>query len=470
VLRASIKAEEAGIRSTSIVTSGFAGQARAVAKAFGMPGLSLAEYPGVILTDSEDVFSSKVAGPVVDGILEGLAARLGQAPPVPSQDPHAIVFTGRLEDVQDHFIARLWSDGLPIIPPTVERVRTFLRFTNRREHEVLGTLLPDRRAASVWDVAVNGVMAGCRPEYMPILVAAAEAIADPAFRIEDGGSTPGWEPIVIVSGPVSRDLGFNSGAGLSRVGSQPNASVGRFLRLFMRNIAGLRTPPGTTDKATIGMNFNVAIAENEAAVEAIGWTTFGEDRGYKRSDDIVTVQSVVAVSGPIYSAGPDPTRHLDAIVDVFGKTCAHWAYTGPKFGQFHPLIIMSPSVASVLATEHRTKDTIRMYLHTHATMEAARMRFDSVQASGNEVDLEERVRAGIAPTVFAEPWPGGLVPIFPWPESIGIIVAGDGDRNQSKGLCNNHAQGAPVSRPISLLPNWRKLRAAHSHQVEASSL
>src|SRR5213595_534129 len=87
-------------------------------------------------------------------------------------------------------------------------------------------------------------MAGCRPEYMPVLVAIVEAIAEPVFRVEDAGSTPGWEPLVIVSGPIAGALDLNHGQGVMRVGRQANTTLGRFLRLYLRNVAGLRIPPG----------------------------------------------------------------------------------------------------------------------------------------------------------------------------------------------------------------------------------
>lgn len=461
MLRASVIAEAAGVRSVSIVMRGFVGQAKAVAEAAGVADIGIAEYPGMVTTDGDQAFREKVAGPVVDGILTGLASELHRAVRPSASDPTKVVFSGTLDEVQEHFGERLWSDGLPIIPPTRERVHAFLRYTGRPHHQVLGTLAPESRPATVWNVAVNGVMAGCRPEYMPLLIAAVEAIADSEFRIEDAGSTPGWEPIVIVSGPLARELDVACGAGLARVGRQANSSIGRFLRLYMRNVAGLRTPPGHTDKASIGMNFNVAIAENEDAVVSLGWKTFGEDRGYSRDDNVVTVQSVVAASGPIYSAGTDASHHLDVLATVFGGgTCAYWSYTATKFGKSHPLLILSPAVARVLAAAGHTKDTIRQYLHEHATIELSLLKQYSLEASGNELDLDERVRSGVAPAAFSNSDPRARVPIFPWAGGIGVLVAGDPDRNQSKGLCNNHVQGPPISKLVELPPQWRELRSS----------
>ena len=144
-----------------------------------------------------------------------------------------------------------------------------------------------------------------------VLLAVAEAIADPEFRLEDAGSTPGWEPLVILSGPIAAQLEFNTAGGLMRVGPQPNTSIGRFLRMYMRNVAGWRTPPGTTDKCSIGSTFNVALAEDETMIEELGWPSFRADLGFAPKDNVVTVQSVVSISPPIYSGGDTPEQLME---------------------------------------------------------------------------------------------------------------------------------------------------------------
>ena len=125
-----------------------------------------------------------------DRVIEAFATEALAGATTPAPAPTDIIFEGTLDEVQEHFQEKLWTEGLPIVPPTIDRVESFLRFTDRSPDEVIGPLLPENREATVWNVAVNGVMAGCRPEYMPVLVAIVEAIADPEFRIMDGGSTP----------------------------------------------------------------------------------------------------------------------------------------------------------------------------------------------------------------------------------------------------------------------------------------
>ena len=157
------------------------------------------------------------------------------------------------------------------MPPTQERIARFLAFTDRAPTEVLGTVLPDNRAATIWNIAVNGVMAGCRPEYMPILVALVEAMVDPQYGVEHSGNTPGAETLIVLNGPLARELGFNCEQGALRDGFQANTSIGRFWRLYLRNVAGFL--PHLNDKGTFGGTWRVVLAENEDVLTQIGWPT-----------------------------------------------------------------------------------------------------------------------------------------------------------------------------------------------------
>ena len=138
-------------------------------------------------------------------------------------------------------------------------------------------------------------------------------MCDPQFRIEDCGSTPGWEPVVIVSGPIVKQLDFNYGQGMMRVGRQANTSIGRFVRMYLRNICGFRIPPGAGDKGSIGQSFLVAMAEDEDSAREIGWPTYGEDRGFAAGENVVTVHSVVAITSPMYSGGDRARRSRAAV-------------------------------------------------------------------------------------------------------------------------------------------------------------
>ena len=451
MLRAAAIAEGAGVPSVSIVTTPFMQQAAVVMKGVGMPGLPIAEYPGVPMTDGPDTVRAKVEA-LIEQIVGGLARPVATTPTAAVEPgPRDVAFSGTLDEVQDFFYRNLWTDGLPVIPPTIPRVERFLEFTKRSPSHVIGQLLPENRAATVWSIAVNGVMAGCRPEYMPLLVAFVEAIAEPEFRVQDAGSTPGWEPLVIVSGPVARALDLNHGQGVMRVGRQANTSLGRFLRLYLMNIAGLRIPPGAGDKGSIASTFNVALAEDEAAAAEMGWTTFGQDQGFVRDDSVVTVQSVVSASPPIYTAGTRALDHVQVLAEVFGRACAYWSCTGMKYARWQPLLVIGPSIARVIAADGWTKDDVRKYLHEHVTIPAREAEKYAWHLGSTAFSLRAQVEAGLLPPKYAASGdPERPVPVFVKPEWIGIVVAGDSGRNQSKGYCNNHIQGGRVSKRVAL--------------------
>jgi len=461
VARASVAAEKAGVPTVSIVTTGFLGQAQAVAQALGVQNLPIAEYPGVVATDSTEDLKKKVSGIVINNIIKGLTGPVVQVARPKEPQPGDIVFEGTLDEVQEFFTRRLWTDGLPIIPPTPDRVEKFLRYTGRPSGSVIGNLLPENREATIWNVAVNGVMAGCRPEYMPVLVAIVEAIADSEFRIQDAGSTPGWEPLIILNGPIIKELNFNYEAGVMRVGRQANTSIGRFLRLYMRNVAGLRIPPMSTDKATIGETFNVVLPENEDVVAELGWKPFSVLRGFRRGENVVTVQSVVYASAPIASGGDKAHDHLDTFVEVIGGAMAPWTHMAVNWGKFYPLLVISPSVARTIAREGLTKNDIARYLFDNTKVSASSMERLAWQGGITSFDLRKMVEEKqIPPGYYESSDPTRMVPVFLRPDWIGVIVSGDPGRNRSRGYVQNHEQGPPVSRKIELPADWKQLLAS----------
>lgn len=447
--------------SVSIVASAFLRQAQATARALGAENLPIAEYPGVPMIDSSEELRRKVKEVLVKNILQGLTTPVEASAKLDEPGPKDIVFKGTLEEVHEFFYENMWTDGLPIIPPTLDKVATFLSFANRSPDEVIGVLLPENRQATVWNVAVNGVMAGCRPEYMPILIAVVEAIADPQFRIEDAGSTPGWEPLIILNGPIIKALDFNCGCGVMRIGRQANSSIGRFLRLYMRNVPGLRIPPGATDKGSIAQTFNAVLAENEDAVAEIGWQPFSVDRGFEPGDNVVTVMSVVNISPPTYSGGNTPLDHMRTIGELIGqRTIAYKTALAAHQGQFHPLFVLSPSVAAVIAKGGWTKNDMRRYLYENVRARAQLL--ETMQSGVTSHKFSKSFEEGLISEDFCQSSdPNRMVPVFLRADWIGIVVSGDPGRNQSKGYVQNQKQGVPTSRKIALpasrerLLNWR---------------
>jgi hypothetical protein len=462
VLRASAAAQQTGIPTVSILSTGFLKQAVTVSKGLGV-NLAWAEYPGHPLVDSVTDLRAKVEKFLMPAIISALTAPKEAFVPAAltnaEPEPGSVVFSGTLAQVQEQFHRKLWSDGLPVIPPTREAVEEFLAFSPRHRDDILGVLAQEAREASVLSVAVNGVMAGCRPEYMPLLLAIVEVISVPEFRVEDAGSTPSWEPLIIVSGPIIKQLDLNFGQGVMKIGRQANTSIGRFLRLYLRNICGYRIPHGDGDKGSIGLSFNVALAEDEDTARQLGWSTFGTDRGYAADQNLVTVTSVVCISPPAYSSGSDAISLVRHIVEVLSIAFSTWAFTGLRKGIWHPLLILSPAVADVIAKEWG-KDDIRQYFWQHATLSARLMEQYAMPASGMPLELERLVAEGILPPDYTESAdPERQLRMLVKPEHLCIVVAGDPGRNQSRGYMPNHNQGFMTSRPIALPAQWERLLA-----------
>ena len=463
MLRASAAIERAGFPTVSIVSTGFLKQAEVVARGLGIDDLKIAHYPGTPMVDSSEELRRKVAGDLAPQIIEALtSARASERKQAAAREPapREIVFRGTLEEVNDHFYDAMWTDGLPVFPPTLAQVERFLRFTERAPDEVIGVCPPDNREATVWNIAVTGVMAGCRPDYMPLLIAVVDAVTDPEFRIQDAGSTPGWEPLITVSGPIAAQLDFNSGASVMRIGRRANSTVGRFLRLILRNMAGFRFAPGAGDKGSIAQNFFVALAENEEACREVGWLPYSADRGFQPGENIVTVQSVVSVSPPIYTGSDDPLEHARVLAEVVGQSCGYWSPVAMTYSKNNPLIVLGPSIAKVFAGHGWSKAGIRQYLYDNLWIAADDAERYAYYIGLTGFRLRDHVAKGLLPPEYCESDdPKRRVRMLLNPESIGIVIAGDAGRNQSKCYCSNHTQGPPVSRKVTLPRDWDGLLA-----------
>ena len=351
------------------------------------------------------------------------------------------------------------------MPPTRERIEAFLAFTARRGDEVIGTMLPDSRAATLWNVAVNGVMAGCRPEYMPILIALAEAMADPQYGVEHSGNTPGSETQIVINGPLVKELGFNYEQGALRDGVMANTSIGRFWRLYLRNVAGFLLHQ--TDKGTFGGTWRVVMAENEDMLAAIGWPTLAVSNGATAARNAVTIAR--------YTGG-----HV--IASVFGKNaleCVPYLadalvkYTGWELiftvglapGTYRPLLVLSPIIARTIAQAGVSKQALQQMLFDKARMPASQ--FEKYISGWTNIipgrrSLYDMVVLGKAPRMYgASRDPARLVPIVLEPEHIMIAVSGDPWRTNCYMLAHNGMLGFPTTREIELPSDWRvKLRRA----------
>jgi len=463
VLRASAVAEKAGVPSSSLVCEGFLGQAGTTCVGLGLPNLPVALVPGHVGTQGHEELAENILKVTLDDVVQNLTVMPDTVAIATDPAPRDVVFSGTIDEINRLFIENEWSDGLPIIPPTSERIEAFLNFTDRDPNEVLGILLPDSRAATVWSVAVNGVMAGCRPEYMPVLVALIEAMADPDYGVEHSGNTPGGETLITINGPIAKQLRFNDEQGVLRDGFQPNTTVGRFWRLALRNLAGFLLHKN--DKCTFGNTWRVVMAENEPVLDALGWTTLSEDLGVPKGRNAVNISRYTGSSLIASASGDTGDKILPYIADgVLKQNTWHLVFTiGPSPGTLRPLTVLSPIVAETLVKDGWTKQSIQQYFFDHCRMPA--WEFERYIGEWTEHpirDLQDQVNLRRAPEVFSEnDDPNRLVPITFTPEDFLIGVSGDPLRNHAITFAHNGLLGYPVAREIDLPADWEaKLRAA----------
>jgi hypothetical protein len=465
VLRVSAVAEAAGVPASTLVCEGFMRQAKTTSVGLGFPNMPVAlvpRHPDALSVDelrrnTLDVTTEQVIANLMQGgTLDAIAAEPGE---------REIVFRGGFEEVNEHFCDQEWSDGLPIVPPTRERVERFLRFTERKPEEALGMLLPDNRAATVWSIAVNAVMAGCRPEYMPILVALIEAMADPRYGVEHSGNTPGSETLIVLNGPIIKQLGFNYTQGVLRDGFRPNTSVGRFWRLYLRNVAGFLLHK--TDKGTYGNTFRVVCAENEDALAQIGWPPTSADMGFAAGDNTVTISRMSGGNVIASISGSTPEAILDNVAFSLANQNT-WQLTftlGSAYGTLRPMVLLSPILAETIAKAGWSKRDVKQYLFDHSRVPAWELERNLRDWMNKPIwNLAEEAQAGRIPQVFHESDdPDRRVPQAFKPEDYMVVVTGDPLRTNAYVFAQNGRLGFPTAKKIVLPPDWDALLAQGRH-------
>lgn len=430
---------------------------RSIAGSSGFPDLRVVEYPSPIALDNGERLRENIAERLLPQLVKALTEPIKGVLSKKDQNfrDRDIAFEGNLEEVQSYFNEKKWSDGLPMTPPTIGRVEAFLKYTNRSPDEVIGVLPPAMGACTVWNVAVNGVLSGCRPEYMPILLAIAEIVSDPGYSVKDSGATPGWEAIIMLNGPIRDQLGFNYKTGHQRPGTQPNVSIGRFYRLLVRNAAGSLV--GSTDMATHGQMFRAVAPENDQVCAEIGWKTLAEEQGFAAGENVITITSGRAASDPIQSTGDQAEQHLDYITDWVVRMIEPYEAMR-KYQETHVLFI-TPVVAKLLASQGYSKQDVSRYIREHATVTAAYFEKSGSRFNNwKPYSLKEAVERGDLPQAWHESDdPNRLVPLLGLDARIIVCVAGDPTRNRSLFFRENYSQGRLTSRAVTLPENWENL-------------
>jgi hypothetical protein len=247
---------------------------------------------------------------------------------------------------------RGFTDGLPVIPPTESAVLAMLDAAGMQPDELLAVVPPEGGPATAEKVAINAVMAGCLPEYFPVVIAAMRAITDPKFNLLGVQTTTNpVGPVLIINGPIRKRLDINSGRGCLGPGRRANATIGRAIRLCMLNIGGC--PPGDVDKAIHGMPGKLSFCFGEAEEES-PWDPLHVENGYARQQSTVTA---VAGQGTqnIYAGFLDPLNVVTMVADAM----ACYGNNGYLRALGNPLVIFSPGHATLFADAGWSKQRIK---------------------------------------------------------------------------------------------------------------
>jgi len=305
------------------------------------------------------------------------------------------------------YYERGWTDGLPIIPPTEKELQKMLRYTDQEAEEVVAILLPRRGKATVRKIAINALMAGCLPEYLPAVITAVQAMSRPEFNLPGIiATTNPATPLVIINGPIIEELDFNCSYGVFGSGWRANATIGRALQLIIRNIAG--GIPGVLDRATFGQpgKYSFCIAENE---KLNPWEPLHVERGFDRETSTVTL---FGGAGPHNIVDMTSSTALGLLSTIAGGMSALGSNNITGGGE--PLLILGPEFAKKIAEEGFSKAEVKRFLY-----ENARASLTSVEGlqkyRARRKSLFDETRSALSQFTIADK-----------PEDIMIIVAGGG--------------------------------------------
>ena len=362
---------------------------------------------------------------VEPGRAEELAIRFGSLKPGARE-----IELAPLEDDIEACFERGWTDGLPVVPPTNERVFRMLQGTTRSPDEIVGIIPPDQIPCTVSKVAINSVLAGCKPEYLPVVLAAVEASCIDAFCMHGLIATTYFSgPVVIVNGPIAKAIGMNSGINALGQGNRANATIGRALQLVVRNVGGGR--PGGVDRATLGNpgKYTFCFAENESGSP---WEPLSVERGFSPGTSTVTLFGGQGVQGIFDQLSRTP----ESLARTFASCLRTVA---------HPKIPMAADALLVVSPEHG-----RIFRMAGWSKARLKEELDSLlQIPGSEMarganDIAEGIPESLAEATLPKFRPGGL----------NIVHAGG-----TAGLFSAIIGGWVASGPIGSQPVTKEIKS-----------
>lgn len=384
-------------------------------------------YPARVSTELMRPIAELVFNDLVKALTTPLTDAEKNPPPKVIDVTTPIKITGRtyneaLEFMQQIFLTNRWIDSLPIIPPTAEAVKWMMTGTTRSPKEVLGVMAPKDGEVTIEKVAINAVMAGARPEYFPVIIAAAECLASPDFyTLHLQASTGSEVPVIIVNGPIIQEIGMNFEMGFMGDSCRPNSTIGRAVSLCMISLGWAWSQfndQGLTGRPEGYCNF--VIPENERDSP---WMPYHVELGYKPEECTVTVASSMAYtrhgSGGAVTAltVEENMQSLANNIATVGTSASYVFRTGVNAKRY--VVTIQPALSRDLAKLGYDKQKLKLWLYDHALFP-----WDDLFPV-EKTDLEVSVKAGRIPGVTMDDLkPGGGIRAFRGPDHMTIVVAG----------------------------------------------
>jgi hypothetical protein len=385
--------------------------ARAQVTAKGLPGLPLVTVAHPIGGIPPAAVAAKAEG-IVDRVLRGLTTNPDADVSPPGDDTELVDAPSDIDEFQGWLMERGWGDGLPAIPPTRERVARMLAVTRRRADEVAAILVPRLGRATLDVIAANAVLAGALPEHLLVILAAVEAVADPAFNLQAiQTTTHPCSPLLIVNGPIARRLGIHAGGNVLGQGARANAVIGRALRLVLQNVGGAR--PGKEDRATHGHpgKYSYCLAENEAASP---WEPLAAERGFA-GESTVTVCGSEAPHNINDHASTTPSAIVATVSSVAATVGSNNIYLGGE-----PLVLLGPEHAATAASTGWSKDEFKRQVWEHSAVPLTRFAPENITRFGTIYPEGFKDRPSGAVARFARDW-----------QDIMVVVAGGAGKHSA---------------------------------------
>ena len=351
-----LAAEYAGIPAVVVGAEAFVPQIESTGFNRGVPVVRTAAYPGAFASDTTEEQQRKAREVLFDQIVTAFTTPISQdeinriAGAVAGVNYDDIVFTGSHERVQQFYEVYEMSDGLTVVPPTREKVEYYLQYTPYNAEDIVnqlnnGTIQdvpPANKKIYAYQVAVNAIMAGCPPEYMPLCIAIVRCFANGNFY-KSLASTHGWTPYVLISGPIARQLGFSSENGM--INKEANKLIGRFVSLAMLNLAGYKIKENRM--GTFGYMLPFAFAEDEQTCIQIGWNPYHVEKGYDLNTSVVTCGSTLTWGNPVTVGTTDSEKALQLLSwDVTEKQQNGLGNTNPREAR---MVLLTKDAASIIS-------------------------------------------------------------------------------------------------------------------------